>query len=214
MRSSGSNCPEWLELPRTDDNTRALRILYTQIVERAPGFIVNLSHPRDWHRVTFKHIVPVDYYAGHYRELNFRKPCLQTNVQVSKTDPSGKQIVAFKGAHYAAVRRELLELFSWAETRIGEIEEGWKDMDAYGRIESVATLTAVLVGRFNNIHPFINGNGRMGRLLWTWALSRYGFPISISIESRPPIPYEFLMSQASKGDYGPLTAFIIAAIAA
>jgi fido (protein-threonine AMPylation protein) len=211
--SASSGCPDWIEIPRTEENTRDLKALYPLIIQRAPTLLVTAKEPKDWHRICFRGIVPLDYYAGNYRELNHRKPCLQVNVQVSRNE-NGKQVVAFAGAHFGNVKSEINDLFRWVAQETKGIEARWLEMSPPQRVEAVATFVAVLVGRFNNIHPFRNGNGRIGRLLWAWGVARYNLPVSISVATRPVPPYEHLMAQANKGDYGPLTAYIIAAIAA
>lgn len=54
------------------------------------------------------------------------------------------------------------------------------------------------------IHPFIDGNGRVSRLLFNWMLLRLGFP-PIDFPSKEHIEYTDLMEVARDGDAVPLT---------
>lgn len=43
--------------------------------------------------------------------------------------------------------------------------------------EAPALHPYVLHQRFEWLHPFLDGNGRVGRLLWAWAMLKRGWPI-------------------------------------
>jgi Fic family protein len=62
---------------------------------------------------------------------------------------------------------------------------------------------AVLHNRFERIHPFIDGNGRTGRLLLNLCLVRLGFPPAI-IFKRDRDKYLRALDHADKGDAGAL----------
>ncbi|MDA1050309.1 MAG: FAD-dependent oxidoreductase [Planctomycetota bacterium] len=59
------------------------------------------------------------------------------------------------------------------------------------------------------IHPFLNGNGRASRILWAWGLVRFGVPIQGRIHLRPDPPYNDVMREAMRGNYGPLALQIL-----
>jgi fido (protein-threonine AMPylation protein) len=68
-------------------------------------------------------------------------------------------------------------------------------------------LAAIAHYKFVYIHPFIDGNGRTGRLLMNLILMRSGFPPVIIKKSERLIYYSHLY-QANDGDVRPLIRFI------
>uniref|UniRef100_A0AC35TZ58 Protein adenylyltransferase n=1 Tax=Rhabditophanes sp. KR3021 TaxID=114890 RepID=A0AC35TZ58_9BILA len=69
-------------------------------------------------------------------------------------------------------------------------------------------LAAIAHYKFVFIHPFIDGNGRTGRLLMNLILSRSGFPpIIIPVEER--LTYYQALKEANDGDLRPFIRFIV-----
>lgn len=64
---------------------------------------------------------------------------------------------------------------------------------------------------FEGIHPFIDGNGRVGRLLMNLVLVRLGYPPAI-IQKRERERYLDALDRADNGDPGPLGELIARAI--
>jgi len=62
---------------------------------------------------------------------------------------------------------------------------------------------------FETIHPFIDGNGRVGRLLLNFILHRKGFPM-VNIPNRRKLDYYNALDSAQvDGDLGPFVGFMI-----
>ena len=66
---------------------------------------------------------------------------------------------------------------------------------------------ARLHNRFEQVHPFLDGNGRTGRLILNLLLGRLGYPPAI-VYKRDRDKYLQGMRRADKGDFGPLGELI------
>ncbi|MDX6217568.1 MAG: hypothetical protein QOG99_3152 [Frankiales bacterium] len=64
---------------------------------------------------------------------------------------------------------------------------------------------------FEKVHPFLDGNGRSGRLLLNLLLVRLGYPPAIIFKNERS-RYLAAMRKADKGDYGPLGELLARAI--
>lgn len=69
--------------------------------------------------------------------------------------------------------------------------------------EPFAERLAALHNSFERIHPFLDGNGRAGRLLLNLVLVRLGYPPAIVFKNQRT-KYLRAMQRADDGDYGPL----------
>jgi cell filamentation protein, protein adenylyltransferase len=65
--------------------------------------------------------------------------------------------------------------------------------------------------RFEQIHPFLDGNGRVGRLLLNLLLVRLGYPPAI-IYKRERTKYLNALRRADRGDYGALGELLARAV--
>ncbi|HEY6790784.1 MAG TPA: Fic family protein, partial [Trebonia sp.] len=69
--------------------------------------------------------------------------------------------------------------------------------------EPLPEILARLHDTFEKVHPFVDGNGRTGRLLLNLLLVRLGYPPIIVLKQQRPA-YLAAMQRADNGDYGPL----------
>lgn len=197
-------CPAW-----SRDNIRdpvliaAVRIAYQRMALSVSSKIITSTDPLDWHRIIFAGFVPLDYYAGNYRQADPRRVCLGVDVNVD----------GIPGSSYRMVILEIGSLFDELGRELASQEARWTTLTPQDRALFVATWIATLVGHFVRIHPFINGNGRISRFVWSWGLLRVGLPIQCRIIDRPGPPYGDLMKAAMERDFAPLTLYILRAMA-
>jgi Fic/DOC family len=76
---------------------------------------------------------------------------------------------------------------------------------------TIAEDLAGLHARFEQVHPFLDGNGRTGRLILNLLLVRLGYPPAI-IYKRDRSPYLAALRRADRGDAGPLGEFLARAV--
>jgi hypothetical protein len=75
----------------------------------------------------------------------------------------------------------------------------------------IAEAVAKRHAAFERIHPFLDGNGRTGRLLINLLLVRLGYPPAI-VQKRERSKYLDALTRADKGDPGPLGELLARAI--
>ncbi len=118
---------------------------------------VSLGMMKELHRIVFKNSKP---FAGKFRE---------SGVEVVIADASGK--VVHRGAHSTQVVSLLKNLVEWY----------MRNKRKYPPL----VLAAVMHNEFENIHPFQDGNGRVGRLLLINILLKHGLPpLNIELKNR------------------------------
>jgi hypothetical protein len=72
-------------------------------------------------------------------------------------------------------------------------------------------FVAEIHARFEQIHPFRDGNGRVGRLATNLLLVRHGFPPAI-VYKRDRTRYLSALKRADRGDAGPLAEIFARAV--
>lgn len=75
----------------------------------------------------------------------------------------------------------------------------------------MSEILAELHNRFERVHPFIDGNGRAGRLVMNLMLVRLGYPPAVILKSRRD-RYLDAMQKADSDDFAPLGEMIARAI--
>jgi len=131
------------------------------------------------HKITFQ---KSKSFAGRLRKMN-----------VVIMDAYGQ--VVHRGVEWREVNKKLQELINWYN----------KNKNDYHPI----VLTSIFHNRFEEIHPFQDGNGRVGRLLLNLILIKNNFPpVNIDFEKKNQY-YKALQSYSKKRDIKPMIKFII-----
>ena len=200
-------CPAWsndLDEHNALAGADSTRELIATLVVRFRSAMPNESIVRDFHRQLFRSTVPLAYYAGNFRQQDFRRPCLAQNVRVGSV----------LGKPFQEVLSSIDSLFAQITVALRSFEKSWNDLSVSDRAARFATLVGIAVGEFIRIHPFLNGNGRTSRFIWEGLFYRLGLPPQYAVIRRPGAPYDQVMGQAMLGNFGPIIAVVLQATAA
>jgi fido (protein-threonine AMPylation protein) len=195
-------CPKWekdIPADRAAEFILLVTSVHQEILTSASHSLVDYNDVRRWHAHLFRDFVPLDYYAGNWRGIDKLRPCLQENVSVG----------GISGSDFRFVQRHMFGLFHVVRLQLSQLELNWAQLQPSQRALRLAITAANFIGGFVQIHPFLNGNGRTSRLLWRWCLLRFGVPVQCCVYPRPKHPYGDLMRDAMRGDYRPLTIYIL-----
>lgn len=125
------------------------------------------------------------------------------------TDASGVEGPGSFRRHEIATFSEGMKPPSWTE--VDHLMHDWvADADDLRRVADDVTTPeklARLHNRFEQIHPFLDGNGRTGRLVLNLLLGRLGYPPAI-IYKRDRDKYLKAMRRSDRGEDGPLAELI------
>ncbi len=123
----------------------------------------------------------------------FAGKCRGRGIEVVVADQHGN--VMHRGAPQRQIASLIKELVHWYE----------KNKRKYHPI----VLAAVVHNQFENIHPFQDGNGRVGRLLLNNILIKHGYPpVNIDLRNRRKY-YSTLQSYQNKGNIRPTIELIL-----
>jgi hypothetical protein len=156
----------------------------------ADGELISLSEVRHIHALA---MTPVWHVAPHPQATDRERPGSFREHDVAAF-PGGMQPPA------------------WPE--VAPLMRDWvTDAQALQHLEEGAVTQALaeLHARFERIHPFLDGNGRAGRLVLNLLLVRLGFPPAI-IYKGDRSRYLAALRRADQGDAGPLGEFLARAV--
>ncbi|HXM92964.1 MAG TPA: Fic family protein [Candidatus Dormibacteraeota bacterium] len=203
-----AGCPDWSQ-PESDSQlpsvTVGTREVSRFIVKRAVSLIINQGTLRNWHSELFKSVVPLSYYAGNFRCDDPSRPCLGRGVQIGNYAGSDYHIVETEMAAYSA------NLYSYIQK-----SDSYLAVQASfaNKVTASLQLASWAVGRFVQIHPFLNGNGRISRLLSNYFFVRYGLGlVPFKTIIRPGGDYTAAMDRSMMGDFVPLFQYFVLLLA-
>lgn len=206
-------CPKW-EAPESPEKVQCvvseMAEFHRFIFKNAKRKIIDHGEIKTWHGRIFRLVVPVSYYAGNYRCEDASKPCLAVDVGVG--------VPPNPGAPYRDVI-DLMREYS-EELRDRTIKTSkYIDRGSVSQIEqtgAVVQLVAFAVGRLIQIHPFINGTGRMSRLLANYLLYRFDYHLLHPHPYNRPVGQEYAQAAADcmRGNFNRMFQFILISLAA
>lgn len=121
------------------------------------------------------------------RGINDREAGKYRDVEVQITGS------AHKPPHPSIVKSQMADLAKWLKSLPSGLELGTE-------LEQAIPRAAALHAWFVHIHPFIDGNGRVGRLIMNLLLMRNGYPLAIITRDDRSRYYEALQESDEAGD--------------
>jgi len=177
---------EW-EYAEHPDRSRILPVRVAEVLlELSDGRLDPIAFLKDTravhHRLFSELLTPgvPAHFAGHYRGESLRE---------LKTFQVGVQANPKVGAPPDQVAVRLAGLSTFIERSIAVLDDFFSKspgLPLSSKLLAVIPFAARVFSEFLLIHPFVNGNGHIARIILTAILLRYGFPLrTLSIEPGP-----------------------------
>lgn len=135
------------------------------------------------------------------RELQF---CLTKNTYDTRRWQLGERPGEYKCHDYVTGRKEVGAAPEDVADEVRELLEELRDVAP----ENALTAAAYVHAKFENIHPFADGNGRVGRLAMNYLLVLYGYPPIIIHEEDRKEYYAALEAWDTQLELVPLREFL------
>ena len=177
--SEVKNLLEKKEIPKNSDELETVNVARAIDYIKATKDEFSLNLIKEIHKICFE---GTKHFAGQLRK-----------VEVIIKDGLGN--IIHQGAPVKKVESLLKELVKWYV----------KHKKKY----SPLLLAALVHNQFEHIHPFQDGNGRVGRLLLNYILLKHNYPpVNIRLKDRQRY-YEALRAFDKTGDIKPMLKFLI-----
>ena len=119
----------------------------------------------------------------------------------------GERPGAFKKHDYVTGRYEVGSAPEDVQTELADLLDEIHQ-ETIRTNENIFTAAAYLHARFENIHPFADGNGRVGRLVMNYFLLRNNHPPIVIHEEDRKLYYQSLEAFDAKEEIAPLKLFL------
>ncbi len=198
------NCPPWVDAETAAKLPSVVggMIEFVRFIhKKARTHILQHGDIKTWHGKLFRDVVPLGYYAGHYRSDDPNRPCLRTPVYVD----------GLPGAPFVDVPRLMRDLSEEMRGLTTQTDKYIaREPTPTNRARAAIQLVAVYMGKLIQIHPFINGNGRMARLTANYFLHRYGYPMPFyDPYPRPNSDYADASAACMRGDFKRMYMYLL-----
>lgn len=135
------------------------------------------------------------------KELQF---CLAKNTYGTRWWQLGERPGEYKHHDYVTGREEIGTAPEEVADEVRELLEELRDVEP----ENALTAAAYFHAKFENIHPFADGNGRTGRLAMNYLLVLHGHPPIIIHEEDRKGYYDALEAWDARQELAPLWEFL------
>jgi len=117
--------------------------------------------------------------------------------------------MAEEGAPFELVPKLMDELIKAHNQALDEALKATGEISHDERLLNCCEVVKHLVGNFIAIHPFIDGNGTVSRILWAMVMERLGFKSVFQVVPRPKSEhYAAIMNSAMRKDFSPISDYI------
>jgi fido (protein-threonine AMPylation protein) len=130
--------------------------------------------------------VPIPGYVGHFRGDPAVKALIDYEVGLGTRLKDGN--LEKMGVWANRVNDEMAAVLTGLNAVFADLDARLpvgKPPSTADQILQVISFAALAHGEFLRVHPFANGNGRIGRLLVAFICLRYGVPMFLHIKPRP-----------------------------
>jgi len=130
--------------------------------------------------------VPVAGYVGHFRGDPAVKELIDYEVGLGPALKDGNP--EKMGVWAQRVRDEMAAVLTGLNAVFSDLDArlpAGRSPSTADQILQVISFAALAHGEFLRVHPFVNGNGRIARLLVAFICLRYGLPMFLHIKPRP-----------------------------
>lgn len=207
----GPTCPPWEYKDHTHYN--AVRIRCEDVLEelRLGKLAIDetLRDTRDLHRRLFVGLTPAgcDYYAGGYR--GSRQPNLRNHTVALPADARVGEKPGRVHAEMETLSKRIIP--NGVKQLDGIFAKPDTEISAGDKLTVLVAFACKVLATFLRIHPYVNGNGHIGRLIVWLLLVKYGYwPVQWPLDGHPP--YDDLLKRYRDGDRAPLEQFVLQAV--
>lgn len=168
-------------------------VKYLTSLVKLEGYILTEVDIRDLHKMILKE----SYWAD---AITADGSPTKKEIKVGQYKSSSNSVKTPTGEmHYYATLED-------TPIKMGELMEFYKEAKANNAIHPLV-LAALFHHEFVAIHPFDDGNGRMGRLLMNLMLMQYGYP-PVVVKQEDRQQYYQVLRQADVGEYIPIVEYM------
>ncbi len=170
-------------------------IKYLLEIVKNEEYVMNEADIRNLHKLLLKENYFVDALTPNGEKT-------RKEIKIGQYKSSANHVQTATGEiHYYATPKEV-------PIKMGELMD-WYKLAKENKLVHPIVLASLFHHEFTNIHPFDDGNGRMGRLLLNLMLLQKGYP-PIVVKQNDKLNYYQVLRQADAGEMVPITEYMSA----